>query len=145
MQDYPHRYQVSAAGRPEGSVSVSGAELPMLETNPPPEFNGPPGYWSPETLLVASVANCFILTFRAVARASKLEWKSLSCDVEGILDKDGKVTRFTRFIIKPGLTLTSDDDRDKAERCLEKAERNCLITSSLISEKELITNIEIVQ
>ena len=145
MQDYPHHYRVSASGGREGSVSVSGAELPMLETNPPPEYNGPPGYWSPETLLVAAVADCFILSFRAVARASKLDWESLSCDVEGILDREARVTRFTRFIIKPNLTLSSDGDLSKAERCLEKAEQNCLITSSLNSEKELVIDIEIAQ
>ncbi|SHE31328.1 peroxiredoxin, SACOL1771 subfamily [Modicisalibacter ilicicola DSM 19980] len=145
MQEYPHHYRVSASGGREGSVSVSGAELPTLETNPPPEFNGPSGYWSPETLLVAAVADCFILSFRAVARASKLEWKSLSCEVEGILEKEDRITRFTRFILKPSLTLSSDDDRRKAERCLEKAEQNCLITSSLNSEKELVIDIEIAQ
>lgn len=143
MQQYPHHYRAAASGAPEGSVQVNSADLPMLSTNPPPEFNGPEGYWSPETLLVASVANCFILSFRAVARASNLEWENLSCDVEGILDKDGKVTRFTRFIIQPSLTLSRDDLRRKAERCLEKAKQNCLITNSLNSENELVMDIAI--
>ncbi|MFO8046638.1 MAG: OsmC family protein [Halomonas sp.] len=143
MQDYPHHYRAAASGTQEGSVMVNSGDLPVLSTNPPPEFNGPMGYWSPETLLVASVANCFILSFRAVARASKLEWENLSCDVEGILDKDGKVTRFTRFIIKPSLTLSSDDLRQKAQRCLEKAKNNCLITNSLNSENELTIDIAI--
>ena len=36
----------------------------------------------------------------------------------------------------PSLALSSDDDLSKAERCLEKAEQDCLITSSLNSESE---------
>jgi organic hydroperoxide reductase OsmC/OhrA len=31
------------------------------------QLGGPGGQWSPETLLVAAAAECFILTFRAVA------------------------------------------------------------------------------
>ena len=39
------------------------------------------------TLLIAAVADCFILTFRAVARASRFEWISLGCTVDGVLDR----------------------------------------------------------
>lgn len=143
MQDYPHHYVASAHGRSQGNVSVTGSELADLETNSPPEFGGPSGYWSPETLLLASVADCFILSFRAVARASGLEWSSLNCEVEGVLDKEDKTTRFTRFAIKPTLTLQNAGDRKKAEHCLEKAEHICLITNSLNAEKVLTANIEI--
>jgi organic hydroperoxide reductase OsmC/OhrA len=57
-------------GRPAGDVTVCSARLPDLAIAPPAEFEGPGDRWSPETLLCASVANCFILTFRAYARAS---------------------------------------------------------------------------
>lgn len=143
MPSFPHSYRVFASGREEGSVNAGSEGLPTLETNPPPAFNGPEGYWSPETLLVASAADCFIFTFRAVARASQLEWRDLRCDVEGVLDKDGKATRFTRLIIRPALTLADEAQREKAERCLEKAERNCLITNSLKTDNELVPEITV--
>ena len=69
MQNFPHHYQVTATCGVEDNIAVTSADLPSLQTNSPPEFDGPPGLWSPETLLTAAVANCFILTFRAVARA----------------------------------------------------------------------------
>lgn len=143
MPDFPHSYHVSASGNPENSVTASSEGLPALVTNPPPEFNGPAGYWSPETLLVAAAADCFVFTFRAVAHAAQLEWQDLRCDVEGVLDKDGKATRFTRLVIRPSLTLADDTQRAKAERCLAKAERNCLITNSLNAESELIPDITV--
>jgi organic hydroperoxide reductase OsmC/OhrA len=37
----------------------------------------PGNAWSPETSLVAAVADCFILTFRGVAQAAKFPWESL--------------------------------------------------------------------
>jgi organic hydroperoxide reductase OsmC/OhrA len=144
MQSLPHRYQVSASGASEGTVRVSAAALADLETSAPPEFGGPSGYWSPETLLIAAVANCFVLSFRAVARLSKLEWTSLYCEVAGHLEKgaDGR-TRFTRFELRPSLTLPSGGDPSRAQSLLEKAERSCLISNSLSGEVTLDAQIRL--
>jgi len=131
MQDYPHHYEVSADARAEGPVSVKSDGLDPLATTSPPQFGGPEGYWSPESMLVASVANCFILTFRAIARASRLEWNSLECSCEGILDRvDGK-TRFTEYHLKATLHLPAGSNEVKAHKILEKANSNCLVTNSL--------------
>jgi uncharacterized OsmC-like protein len=48
-------------------------------------------------MLVGAVANCFILSFRAIARKAKLDWLSLECEVDGELDKIENFTQFTRF------------------------------------------------
>jgi organic hydroperoxide reductase OsmC/OhrA len=72
MQPYPHIYTVQASGMATGSVPISATRLPTLETGPPAEFDGPGDLWSPESLLVAAIADCFILTFRGVSRAAAL-------------------------------------------------------------------------
>ena len=131
MQQLPHYYRVVAASRPDSHVDLSGAGLDPLESAPPAEYGGPGDKWSPETLLVASVADCFVLSFKAIARASKFEWQSLECDVEGTLDREDKVTRFTGFRIKAVLEVPSGADEARARRLLEKAEESCLITQSL--------------
>src|SRR5579863_3794706 len=97
MQPYPHRYGAAAAAEPSGPVTVSSRGLPSLETFPPPEFGGPGGVWSPETLLCAAVVDCFILTFRAVARAARFEWRELECRVEGVLERVGSNSEFTHY------------------------------------------------
>ena len=97
MQDYPHHYHVHAEAQPEGSVNLASEKLPPLASAPPLEFGGPGDQWSPETLLVASVADCFILSFRAIARASKFEWKSLSCEVVGTLERIEKKNQIYRI------------------------------------------------
>ena len=78
MQDLPHRYNVSASAEAEGNIVLQAENLPQLVSAPPAQFGGPGDQWSPEDLLVASIADCFILTFRAVARASKLDWSEWS-------------------------------------------------------------------
>src|SRR5262245_25270075 len=79
MEQLPHHYRVTAAGAADGAVELQGDRLPVLRSASPSQFGGPGNLWSPETLLVAALADCFILTFRAIARASKLSWLSLEC------------------------------------------------------------------
>ena len=137
MQDLPHHYRVAANAGPEGEVSLSSEKLETLPSAPPAEFGGPGDRWSPETLLVAAIADCFILSFRAIARASKLSWLSLSCDVEGTLErKDGK-TRFTEFKVNATLNVPQDANEERAQQLLEKAEASCLITNSLSGTSHL--------
>lgn len=137
MHPYPHHYQVSICAAATGEVTVSSPGLADIPSMPPPEFDGPPGYWSPETLLAAAVADCFVLSFRGVARASKLDWKSLSAEVHGTLDKAEGVTRFTRFHTKARLVVPAGTDLARAKLLLEKAEKVCLISNSLNSERHL--------
>lgn len=141
MEQFPHRYKVNASADTEGSVTISSDRLPPLITAPPQQFGGPGDKWSPETLLVAAVADCFILTFRAIARASKLEWKQLSCTTEGVLDRVEGVTRFTEVLIRASLQLPESQDRDKGYRLLEKAEKSCLITRSLSAVTKLASDV----
>jgi organic hydroperoxide reductase OsmC/OhrA len=143
MIAFPHRYAVAASSRPTGAIEVTSPGLPALATEAPAEFGGPGDRWSPETLLVAACVDCFLLTFRSVAQASKLEWESLDCDGEGVLDRvDGK-TRFTGLTLRARLKVApGGGDPSRAQRILEKAERACLVTSSLAFEPTLEAVVE---
>jgi len=131
MVPFPHRYAVTAAGTLNGEVMLTAEGLPALPSASPAEFGGPGDRWSPETLLVGAVADCFILTFRAIARASNLTWTSMACDVEGTLDRVARVTQFTAFRLKARLRVPCGTDTALAGRLLQKAEEACLITNSL--------------
>ena len=102
MQEFPHHYQVAThvAGA-EGEVVITGAGLPDLRTAPPVEFGGPGDRWSPETLLVAAVCDCFVLGFKAIADASRLTWTALDVQVTGTLDRIDRKMRFTHFASPP--------------------------------------------
>lgn len=145
MQALPHRYRVKAAGNVIGGVELTAAGLPPLHSASPPEFDGPGDQWSPESLLVGAVADCFILTFRAVAAASQLPWIALDCDVVGTLDRVDRVMQFTRFELKARLLVPPDVDIAGAQLLLERAERNCLISSSLKASTVLDAAVAIAQ
>lgn len=97
----------------------------------PPEFGGEPGLWTPEHLLIAAVSTCYVATFRAVAEVSKLEFGALEVPIEGKIEKLEGGLQFTRIVLRPTLTIHREQDRERASRLLEKAERVCLISRSL--------------
>ena len=143
MQDYPHHYRVTASAGADANVEVTSPGLASIESAPPAEFGGPGDLWSPETLLAAAVANCFILSFRAIARASKLEWNALTCDVEAVLDRVDRVTKFTEIKERVVLDVPAGTDTDKARRLLEKAEHVCLVTNSLTATTTLEAEVRV--
>lgn len=137
MLPYPHHYTVQAASEPTGDVRIAAAGLPTLDTAPPAEFDGPGDRWSPETLLCAAVADCFILSFRAVARASKFEWSTLECNVQGKLDRVDGRTLFTEIVVDATLRVPAGTDEHRAKRLLEKSEHVCLISNSLVAQRRV--------
>ena len=145
MHSFPHRYRVTAAGRVTGDVELSAERLATLRSAAPAEFDGPGDLWSPETFLVAALADCFILTFRAVAKASRLSWTSVSCDVTGTLDRIDRVTQFTAFHLTAHLVVPAGVDADAARQAMEKAERNCLISNSVKAAITLDATVEIAE
>ena len=141
MQKYPHHYYAKAQGKPKGVVATKSGNLVALEIAAPKEFDGPGDSWSPEELLVASVADCLILTFRAIATASGLKWLDLSCEAEGVLEMVDRKTQFTEMYITATLNINTQEDEKKALLLLEKAENTCLITNSLIATRHLKANV----
>lgn len=143
MQQLPHRYTVAATAQTDSNVELSSEGLPNIQSAPPAEFGGPGNLWSPETLLIAAIADCFVLSFKAIARASRFEWTTLTCNVEGTLDRVDSVTRFTEVSVHAALDAPAGSDERMAKRLLEKAERSCLITNSLNSDVHLQANVSI--
>jgi len=133
MDELPHHYTVEASAAHEGPVMLDSEGLPRIESAPPRQFGGPANLWSPESMLAASVAGCFILTFRAVARASSLAWLNLTCTAQGRLERSEGALRFTEFTLRPKLAIPVGANREKAMRVLEKAEHGCLVSASLRS------------
>lgn len=139
MATFPHVYTTNAKGNSEETVlKLSSEKLPTLDISSPPEFNGPEGYWSPETFFSGAIASCFILTFKAVARGMKITWKDLNVDVDASLDKvEGKLF-FNRVDIFVTLTVSDKDIPEETYvKALTKAETACLVSQSIKAEVHL--------
>lgn len=137
MQELPHHYLVLAHGAPTGPVQVSAQGVADIITHAPPEFGGPEGFWSPETLFAGAIADCYILSFRAVARVSKLEWSKLSVEVDALLERAEGALRFTHIVLRPRLVLAAGASEALARTVLQRAKSSCLVTNSLTATCEM--------
>lgn len=134
MDAFPHLYSVTATAGPRGAVTLSADGLPPLASEAPAQFGGPGTRWSPETLLTGAVGDCLILTFRGLAGVYRLPWTTLTCAVDGTLDRHDRQTRFTRFRVRARLEVPVGTDVDEARHLLDEAESVCLISRSLRAE-----------
>ena len=142
MHPFPHHYSVSASAATQGDVAIQSDRLPTIPSAPPTEFGGPGDRWSPETLLVAAVADCFVLTFRGIAGVSRFSWTSLDCHVTGKVDRVERVTHFTELQVHARLKVPAGTNEDQARRLLAKAEETCLVTNSLKVHPQLEAVVE---
>jgi len=116
-----------------------------IEVATPPQFpKGMPNIWSPEHLFTAAVSSCLMTTFLAIAENSKLDFVSFSCKSRGILDQIDRKYLMSEVILEPTVVIKKEEDREKAERVLEKSEAACLITNSIKSKVSMIPTIEII-
>ncbi len=80
-------YETEVIWKSERRMEVRTPGAPAVDVSSPPEFQGEAGMWTPETLFVASVNACFVLTFLAIARLSKLDVVSMRASAQGKLEK----------------------------------------------------------
>ena len=143
MQPFPHHYAVAAVADEASDVTLDSNGLPAFPSAPPTEFGGPGNRGSPETLLVAAVVDCFVLTFRGIAAMSKLRWVSLTCEATGTVDRVERVTQFSFMEIRARLRVRPGANIDQAKRLLIRAEEACLVTNSLKLAPHLQAEVEV--
>lgn len=145
MSEVHSAYPVSILWeRDQLGLASSEDGLPQLRVSAPPAFGGPGGIWSPEHLFVLAAASCWMTTFIAVAKASKLEYGAIECAAMGTLEK-GEDKRFwiSKIVLRPRVEIPSEDARERAGRVVEKAERACLISNSMRSEVVVESTIKV--
>jgi peroxiredoxin-like protein len=127
-----YRYKVGVDWEGARLTSVSSSGKPELEVATPPEFKGGmAGVWSPEDLLVASVASCFTVTLVAVLERRDLPLRHLSVTGTGHVTArdDG---RFGFVAIELTAAVTTDEPSiDAVRRAAKYAERACLVSMAL--------------
>ena len=138
-----HNYNVSVnwTGGRVGAMNSEELETEVMVATPPQFHGGVDKIWSPEHLFTAAVNSCLMTTFLSIAENSKLSFEHFSSHASGKLEMvDGKYM-MSEVTLHPVVTIADEAERAKAERVLNKAEANCLISNSVRSK--IIFNPEI--
>lgn len=127
-----HKYRIRATSTTVRSgLAVAEGIEPSIAFSAPPEFQGRAGPWTPEHFFVAAVATCYVSTFSGMASNSNFEFFSLELETEGIVAQDQAGWRFREVVLRPRLTIARVEDKERGNRLLHKAEKNCLVARSL--------------
>ena len=138
------RYRAQAHWTTHKRGILEAPEIPRtVNFAAPPEFGGEPGLWTPEHLLLGAVSTCYVATFRAIAEHSRLPISKLEVQIEGVVAKEEGRLRFTEILLRPVITIEREEDSERAQRVAEKAERSCLIASSLSTKITMQIKLEV--
>lgn len=140
-----HFYTVNVEWLADKKGVLTSPELAQnVEVATPPPFQGGvEQIWSPEHLFTSAVVSCFMTTFLAIAANSKLTYSNFKCNAKGKLEQiEGKYL-MTEILLEAHLTIDNIENKEKAERVLEKSERACLISNSIKSTVTLTPIINI--
>src|ERR1700736_1504816 len=109
----------------------------------PPQFGAVEARWTPEDLLMTALASCFTTTFHAIAAYSKFEYTDLAVEAEGTVSKTDTGYGFNKIVIRPNLTIASEEHRQRALSLLHKAKTLCLISRAVATPQKFEIQVEI--
>ena len=107
------------------------------------ELGGLQGRWTPEQLLLCALAGSFTTTFNDVARSAKFEYTDLEVEIEGNIRRSrttGSV--FNEILIRPTLTVHSEEEREAGLTLLRRAKSVCMISRAITVPQTLEPAVE---
>jgi organic hydroperoxide reductase OsmC/OhrA len=138
MVSYPLHFEVSAGGG--GGVDKpwrTGTQHTdrYTEAAIPPEFQGPGGGFSPEDLYAMSLVNCFVATFKVLAKNAQLTYEEVRAKGRLTVDRGENGRPWMSHIGIRVEVQSGGGDKAQAEQLLRKTAANCLILNSIRTEK----------
>jgi len=127
-----HAYRVAAwwtSGRT--GLAKSDSAPNAIHFTAPTEFGGLEGRWTPEELLLASIASCFSVTVRAVATRSHFDFVDLQVETRGTVRKADSGYHFSETVVHPCLTIACQENTEQGLKLLKLAENLCLVSRAL--------------
>ena len=134
----PHSDQPDTFSRDHTVRLENGHEL--LNSSAPAYF-GNPAAANPETLLLAALASCHMLTFLAIVSKRGFSVAEYSDRAVGALGKnaEGRMA-ITHCTLHPQITFSGDNQpsAEELQRFHDSAHRNCFIANSLSCTVDII-------
>ncbi|TYQ00052.1 peroxiredoxin-like protein [Tenacibaculum adriaticum] len=141
-----HFYQVKVNWKENRNGILSSEVLDeKITIATPPEFpKGEANIWSPEHYFVAAINGCLLTTFLAVAENFKLDFVDFESDAEGKLEVVDRKYVISEVVLKPVIIIKKEEDRELAQKVIEKSEKACLISNSVKSNIKMEAIIKVV-
>jgi organic hydroperoxide reductase OsmC/OhrA len=107
------------------------------------ELGGLQGRWTPEQLLLCSLAGCFTTTFNDLARAAKFDYTDLEVEIEGTVRRSRPAgCSFNEILLRPRLTVNSEDQCEAGLNLLRRTKSMCMISRAITVPQTLEPTVE---
>jgi len=108
------------------------ADKPAIEGSSDPAFRGDASRWNPEELLVASLAQCHMLTFLHLAADSGVCVTDYTDTPIGtMVEAPEGGGHFESVVLRPSVRIGPDSDERPVAELHERAHRLCFLASSV--------------
>ncbi|QSQ13260.1 OsmC family protein [Myxococcus landrumensis] len=145
MEGFPLRlkWRGSTAGEYSRDAAAGADGKPDLLLSAGTGYGGDGARWNPEDLLGASLAQCHLLTFLALAKKLRLDVRDYDDSVTVILEAVDKVKRVTKVRLAPVIRVAPRTDVEKVREMFFKAHKYCFIGQSITAEVVMEPTIEV--
>jgi organic hydroperoxide reductase OsmC/OhrA len=117
---YSRNHEISAVGKP------------VVPASSDPAFNGDPGRYNPEDLLVASLSGCHMLWYLHLCAVNKVVVLEYEDNAAGIMEQTAdRGGHFVEVTLHPTITITAQSNLDTARRLHHDAHEKCFIANSV--------------
>jgi len=146
-----HAYRVAAwwtSGRT--GIAQSDSAPNAIHFTAPKEFGGLEGRWTPEELLLASVASCFTTTLwviagSVIAGSVRFDFTDLQVEASGTVRKAASGYSFGEIVLRPTLRISDFSKRERALDLLKQTERLCLVARALAVPIRFEPQLEVIE
>jgi organic hydroperoxide reductase OsmC/OhrA len=126
---FPHRYEMALTSH-DGGARLSSTGRPDITGGAPPEFDGRAEWWSPEHLLLSSVALCLMTTAQALAARARVPIGSYESRAHAVLDKTSAGLVFTEIAVRAEVAV-AEEHRERMRALMESASKHCIVSNAL--------------
>jgi organic hydroperoxide reductase OsmC/OhrA len=110
---------------------VEPASKPPIPGSSATRYGGDDSRYNPEDLMLASLAECHLLTYLALASREKIRIVSLNVEITGVLARvDGK-TRFREATLFAQTLVERAEDKERATLLHDEAHAGCFMSNSV--------------
>jgi len=120
-----------------------GPDKQVIRAGTPPEFKGDSRNISPEDMFLGAISVCQMTTFIAFAYRTGVEFVSYEDRAEGTIEIVNRKLKFTRVMLRPRLTVKTEEAKEKAEKLMHDAHEACAISNSVSCPVEMEAEITV--
>jgi organic hydroperoxide reductase OsmC/OhrA len=138
----PLHFDVTVTRRATGDAAVESAPRVAIEGGPPPEFGGDASRWSPEHLLLAAAALCYVTTLEWWAAHREVAILALRCRADGVVEKTSRGLAFTAVHLSISVTARPGEAA-AVHGLVDLAKQSCLVSNSLACPVAIAAEVDV--